>query len=285
MKTVFEVFAGMACNDDWQVAGRRKGASRRIKHLKTDSRQVSECQVDKQRTINAMNELRGEDFWLQWRDVLSEHLLSSASVSSKKNEDVYLKHCVCYGLGNFASCISARYQLAMLLLLLETLQIPAGSCCVYDPAFSVSECNALRELGFNVLTENEEGKRAVSQPTLFYLMHCGKALYNNLLWKNWSPQTLPNIVIIGNSFHGIQERMLQREFERDYSFLSYVIRVCEETSLACSQRFLDVFNDTALVQFPPENLNRLGDCTWTETSEPLYQHCKDLEIILREKHC
>ncbi|XP_056585866.1 SRR1-like protein isoform X3 [Triplophysa dalaica] len=252
MKTVFEVFAGMACNDDWQVAGRRKGASRRIKHLKTDSRQVSECQVDKQRTINAMNELRGEDFWLQWRDVLSEHLLSSASVSSKKNEDVYLKHCVCYGLGNFASCISARYQLAMLLLLLETLQ---------------------------------EGKRAVSQPTLFYLMHCGKALYNNLLWKNWSPQTLPNIVIIGNSFHGIQERMLQREFERDYSFLSYVIRVCEETSLACSQRFLDVFNDTALVQFPPENLNRLGDCTWTETSEPLYQHCKDLEIILREKHC
>ncbi|KAI7798366.1 SRR1-like protein, partial [Triplophysa rosa] len=274
-----------ACNDDWQVAGRRKGASRRIKHLKTDSRQLSECQVFKQRTINAMNELRGEDFWLQWRDVLSEHLLSSASVSSKKNEDVSLKHCVCYGLGNFASCISARYQLAMLLLLLETLHIPEGSCCVYDPVFSALECNALRELGFDVLTENEEGKRAVCQPTLFYLMHCGKALYNNLLWKNWSPQTLPKIVIIGNSFHGIQERMLQREFERDYSFLSNVIRVCEETSLFCSHRFLDVFNDTALIQFPPENLNRLADCTWTETSEPLYQHCKDLEIILREKHC
>lgn len=90
---------------------------------------------------------------------------------------------MCYGLGNFASCVSARYQLAMLLLLLETLQvynfhlydmicpikhcifnaikfvmlsqIPVGSCSVYDPVFSASECDALKELGFTVLTENE----------------------------------------------------------------------------------------------------------------------------------
>lgn len=52
----------------------------------------------------------------------------------------------------------------------------------------------------------QEGKRAVCHPTLFYLMHCGKALYNNLLWKNWSPQILPKVTIIGNSFLGIQER-------------------------------------------------------------------------------
>lgn len=30
-----------------------------------------------------------------------------------------------------------------------------GSCCVYDPVFSASECDALKELGFTVLTENE----------------------------------------------------------------------------------------------------------------------------------
>lgn len=34
-------------------------------------------------------------------------------------------------------------------------QIPVGSCSVYDPVFSESECDALRELGFTVLTENE----------------------------------------------------------------------------------------------------------------------------------
>lgn len=31
--------------------------------------------------------------------------------------------CVCYGLGSFSSCVSARYQLAMLLLLLDAQQV------------------------------------------------------------------------------------------------------------------------------------------------------------------
>ncbi|XP_067270563.1 SRR1-like protein [Pseudorasbora parva] len=271
----------MACNDGWQVAGRRKGAARRGQHPSNlKLHQVSDCKLDKQKITNAINELRGENFWMEWRDLLSEHHLSNPS---KLNGDVSLQHCVCYGLGNFASCVSARYQLAMLLLLLETLQIPASSCCVYDPVFSASECDALKELGFTVLTENEEGKRPVYQPTLFYLMHCGKALYNNLLWRNWTPETLQKIIIIGNSFHGIQERMVQRELERDYSFLSNVISVCDETSLPCSPRFLDVFNDTALIKFPPENLDKLPENMWIEPSEPLYQHCQDLEIIQREK--
>ncbi|XP_017212863.1 SRR1-like protein isoform X4 [Danio rerio] len=240
----------MACNEGWQVAGRRKGAARRGKQVlnpKLDSQQDSDCKIDQQKIIHGMNELRGETFWMEWKDLLCERLLSS---TSEQSEDASLLQCVCYGLGHFESCVSARFQLAMLLLLLETLQ---------------------------------EGKRAVYQPTLFYLMHCGKALYNNLLWRNWTPRTLQKMTIIGNSFNGIQERMLQRELERDYSFLSRMIGVCEETPLSCSSRFLDVFNDTALIQFPLENLNKLPECTWTEPSEPLYQHCQDLEIIQREK--
>lgn len=31
--------------------------------------------------------------------------------------------CVCYGLGSFSCCVTARYQLAMLLLILESLQV------------------------------------------------------------------------------------------------------------------------------------------------------------------
>lgn len=58
-------------------------------------------------------------------------------------------------------------------------------------------------------SEMQEGKRLAIKPTLFYLMHCGKALYNNLLWKNWSPNCLPLVVIIGNSFNGMRERFVQ----------------------------------------------------------------------------
>ncbi|XP_035377955.1 SRR1-like protein isoform X2 [Electrophorus electricus] len=242
--------------------------------------------IIQRRIIISRNELKGDNFWLEWRELLSGCLAASGRGSSENkavSKRACLLDCVCYGLGNFSSCVSARYQLAMLLLLFDTLEIPVGQCSMYDPVFTVSECETLRELGFTVLTENEEGKRAICRPTLFYLIHCGKALYNNVLWKNWSLQVLPNVIVIGNSFLGIQERMLQRELERDYSFLSDAIGVCEETSLPCSPRFLDVFNDTALIRFPTDKISELPDSIWAEPVEPHYQHCPDLEIILKER--
>uniref|UniRef100_A0A8B9TNX1 SRR1 domain containing n=1 Tax=Anas platyrhynchos TaxID=8839 RepID=A0A8B9TNX1_ANAPL len=115
--------------------------------------------------------------------------------------------CVCYGLGRFGTCPNARHQLAFLLLLLQSMEVPPDRCLVFDPAFSELEVAALGELGLRLLPENEEGKHRVrDSPTLFYMVHCGKALYNNLLWRNWAPAVLSNMVIIGNSFKGMQER-------------------------------------------------------------------------------
>ncbi|GAA6105893.1 SRR1-like protein [Tachysurus ichikawai] len=269
----------MADSSEWHSVRRGRGTTRKGK-LSQPHRTQDEAvdrQRDKRRITEAINELRCEDFWPGWKEIMSGCL---AEIEDKTVEgtDCFME-CVCYGLGNFSSSVSARYQLAMLLLLLDALQIAVVQCSLYDPVFTVSECETLRELGFNVLSENEEGKRAVRHPTLFYLMHCGKALYNNLLWKNWSSQVLPKVIIIGNSFLGIQERMLQRELDRDYSFLSDVTDVCEETSLPCSQRFLDVFNDTAVIRFPPHKLHKLPESIWYEPSEPQYEHCQDLEII------
>lgn len=110
--------------------------------------------------------------------------------------------------------------------------MPPARCALFDPAFSAREAAALRALGLCLLTENEvrrapgfaghrghgsavtgsavpaqEGKHGVDgAATLFYMVHCGKALYNNLLWSNWSPAALSKLVIIGNSFRGIEER-------------------------------------------------------------------------------
>ncbi|XP_076859586.1 SRR1-like protein [Brachyhypopomus gauderio] len=279
----------MASSEEWQVVRRGRGAARRAKLVQSEKPEASESTKNlrgKRIIIEAVNELRSENFCVEWRELLSRCLAYSGSgISEEKtvSERECLLDCVCYGLGNFSSCVSARYQLAMLLLLLDTLQIPVSQCSTYDPVFTVSERETLRELGFSVLSENEEGKRAVCRPTLFYLIHCGKALYNNLLWKNWSPRILPKVLVIGNSFHGIQERMLQRELQRDYSFLSDVMGVCEETSLPCSSRFLDVFNDTALIHFPPDKLSQLPASIWAEPLEPQYQHCLDLEIIQKEQ--
>ncbi|XP_056275759.1 SRR1-like protein isoform X2 [Pseudoliparis swirei] len=280
--------------EEWQVARRRKGAARKSKSLQvpsTRSREQLDIGKSVKRVRDTVSELRCDDIWHEWKK-------AGSSASSTPPEDTGAEgpadqlgssrcaqpQCVCYGLGSFSSCVSARFQLAMLLLLLDAGQIPPKDCSVYDPAFSSGEMDVLRELGLTVLTENEEGKCLVTKPTLFYLMHCGKALYNNLLWKNWSVQHLPLMKIIGNSFNGMMDRTVEREFRRDYSYITQAVSVCEERRLPCPSRLVDVFSDTAVITFPTASLQRLPQCTWAEPPEPQYQHCSDLEIIQRETH-
>ena len=77
----------------------------------------------------------------------------------------------------------------------------------------------LASLGFRVPpTEaaSDDGKRLVSpsaaaaaaaaaaasegagQKTLFFMPHCPRRLYSNLLWSNWRPEALPALIIAGN---------------------------------------------------------------------------------------
>ncbi|NWZ24828.1 SRR1L protein, partial [Asarcornis scutulata] len=217
--------------------------------------------------------------------------------------------CVCYGLGRFGTCPNARHQLAFLLLLLQRMEVPPDRCLVFDPAFSELEVAALGELGLRLLPENEvraaptqpgpgpwcspspapaprspqEGKHRVQDsPTLFYMVHCGKALYNNLLWRNWAPAALSNMVIIGNSFKGMQERVLSRILERDYSYIAKILKGTEEVALPAHPRYTDTFNDTSVHWFPLHKLEQLSAEVWEFLEEPTYQECEDLEIIRKE---
>ncbi|XP_037339196.1 SRR1-like protein [Pungitius pungitius] len=270
---------------EWQVAQRRKGAARKSKSLQV-SHTCSQEELDIEKTVrrirDTVSELRCEDFWQQWKvgasAALSKHL-PNGDTEGRQCEQL---ECVCYGLGSFSSCVSARFQLAMLLLLLDAGHIPLQDCSVYDPAFSSGEKAVLGELGLTVLTENEEGKRLATKPTLFYLMHCGKALYNNLLWKNWSVRCLPLVILIGNGFNGMMDRTVEREFKRDYRYITEALSLCEERPLPCPSRLIDVFSDTAVITFPSSGLDRLPQSTWEEPPEPQYMHCSDLEIIQRE---
>ncbi|XP_058707756.1 SRR1-like protein [Poecile atricapillus] len=201
--------------------------------------------------------------------------------------------CVCYGLGRFGRCPAARYQLAFLLLLLEELRVPPGRCALFDPAFSAREAAetpgaepgaaGARGRGSAVTGAagpGQEGKHGVQgAATLFYMVHCGKALYNNLLWSNWSPAALSKLVIIGNSFRGIEERLLSRILERDYSYIAKVLKGVEEVALPSHPRYLDTFNDTSVHWFPLDKLQELSSEVWDFVEEPMYQDCEDLEII------
>ncbi|XP_008684962.2 SRR1-like protein isoform X1 [Ursus maritimus] len=207
--------------------------------------------------------------------------------------------CVCYGVGNFATCVTARHQLTFLLLFLEKCQIPRRHCWVYDPLFSQLEIAVLNSLGVTVLSENElrvdrscshrsslclpapqEGRRSVGgEPTVFYMPHCGTALYNNLLWSNWSVDALAKVLIIGNSFRGLEERLLARILQKNYPYIAKILKALEELELPETSQYADVFNDTSVHWFPVRKLQQLPTDTWAFREEPDYQDCEDLEII------
>ncbi|XP_050762543.1 SRR1-like protein [Gymnogyps californianus] len=255
----------------WRAAGRRRRGRAGGKAVEKEEEDGA---VLLRRLREARDDLLSSGFWAASAGAVRAPLGSSAEPPSR---------CVCYGLGRFSGCPAARHQLAFLLLLLEELGVPPGRCSLFDPAFSAQEAAALGQLGLRLLPDNEEGKHGVEgSATLFYMVHCGKALYNNLLWRNWSAGALSKMVIIGNSFKGIEERLLSRILERDYSYIAKVLKGTEEVALPAHPRYLDTFNDTSVHWFPSQKLKELSPEVWDFVEEPTYQDCDDLEIIRKE---
>ena len=108
---------------------------------------------------------------------------------------------VCYGLGSPDDNLSSRYQLALLLLIIDDINafdstLTIGGVELYDPVFTPIDKHVLVEvLKLKLAAINDRCMRRVSLPqvnshrqplNLFYMPHCGKALYNNLLYANWS---------------------------------------------------------------------------------------------------
>jgi len=183
------------------------------------------------------------------------------------SETAPLAKLVCYGLGNFSSCVIARYQLALFLCLKQDLMAEVS---LFDPAFSLEEKAMLLRLECGVIAQNEEGKHQVDAPTLFYMPHCAKELYNNLLWANWSP-SLSKLVILGNSFSHMMDSLPLRQFHNNWNYISKAGPLVEEYGVKNCFRFNDIFNDTAVHIFPKTKMQRLHEQFWLEHEEPVYQ--------------
>lgn len=130
---------------------------------------------------------------------------------------------VCYGIGPFGKEMQPKYQLALAVCLRELLfphiREPAEECndhgkegpygikpvrpklLVFDPILGGIEKAILAKLGCGVIETNEKGKRCCCtpsrpddarptmlhcRPTLFFMPHCPRPLYSNVLWANWS---------------------------------------------------------------------------------------------------
>lgn len=219
-------------------------------------------------------------------DLVSSEFFRSIADRMKKilqeqNEggDRQLPELVCYGLGNFVESYIARYQLALLLALRDDLQVLDGRCEIYDPKFSQEESSMLSELNFNVLEHNQEGKRecSVDRVTIFYMPHCGKSLYNNLLWRNWGLQ-LENIVIIGNSFTHMIDSTPNRILKKTANYVIKIQPYSTEIPLEVPSQYDNIFNDTSIHTFSSVSLKSAPPDLWQSRPEPIYDP-SDAEII------
>lgn len=181
------------------------------------------------------------------------------------------------GIGKFGECMISRYQLALLYLLKENYNVNVK---IYDPVFTKNEFDVLNDFGFEILTENHEGKynvKHIDGLTLFYLPHCPKQLTNNLLWCNWSLK-LSNCIIISNSFHKIIDTNTKRHINKNAFYLISILPYTLELAIINSFKYYEMFNDMAIHVFPLENIALLPKDFWTTQNEPVYED-DDLEFI------
>ncbi|MED6186000.1 sensitivity to red-light reduced protein [Stylosanthes scabra] len=111
---------------------------------------------------------------------------------------------VIYGIGSIESYEPPRLQLSLAILMRRDFSW-IGNIEVYDPVLSLSESRVIESLGCSVMSVNEHGRREARLPTLFFMPHCEKWLYNNLLQANWKLNLLRNMVLFGNSFETYKE--------------------------------------------------------------------------------
>ena len=160
-----------------------------------------------------------------------------------------LQAMVCYGIGHFGVSRASALQAGLAIHLRKRLGIH-GPMFIYDPVLTENEQRAARSLGFTLLTVNEVGLRVVQEATLFYMPHCGRRLYSNVLRANWSAAGLARLLIVGNSFEGYRMRMLtDAKAKRSCCVERLGDARCRESRLPRADEE-DVFADTAVMTFP-----------------------------------
>lgn len=185
------------------------------------------------------------------------------------------KQLICIGIGHFSDCSISRHQLAFILLIKELFGF--ASIDFHEPALTWPEINILKKLNCLVIAENVEGKIEIEGLTLVYAPHCPKQLINNLLWKNWNAEAIPQIIYIGNSFKNLLSSTPDRFLSVDAGFIVKLEPHCEETAFENNFKFTDIFNDTSVHQF--SSAKDLKPEFWSkEVEEPVYAS-DNLELI------
>ncbi|CAB9509568.1 SRR1-like protein [Seminavis robusta] len=226
--------------------------------------QVTTCSQNMRKSQFYENLVRLWALFLSAADDKEEEASSSA---------VIVDEIVCYGIGNFArrypNYSGPLWQLALALelqaiILHDHADQRICSMVYYDPLVTVVERQVLQEAyNMEVLMQNEKGKRSCHQQStsitsLFFMPHCPRGLYENVLWANWGQlqQNPRALCIVGNSLATYVDRDDNKDSEGG-SCLELIRPFLREQLIAFSKKdvrdmpghFEAAFNDTYLTWF------------------------------------
>ena len=189
---------------------------------------------------------------------------------------------VSYGLGNFSFLDNSLIQLALLVELRNSLNV---ECLVSDPVFTKNEESFMTDLGLRFQSENDECCFTVEVPTLFFMIHCGAAMYNNLLWSNFCSTRLQKCLILGNSFRSFNEvAALNVNVRNDAMFVLKLSETADEKFFTLkndSGLFLP-FSGTSLHSFTSDKLDFLPEDFWNLADGNIPKYENFSSIILRD---
>ncbi|XP_018634017.1 protein SENSITIVITY TO RED LIGHT REDUCED 1-like [Nicotiana tomentosiformis] len=206
---------------------------------------------------------------------------------------------VIYALGSMEYSFHSQFQLAVVLLLKRDFSNWIGNIEVYDPGFSSADIIVLKELGFEILNIDENCKRQVQRPTMFYMPVPSYCLIGNLLGANWSSSCINQIFLLTNSFRDalttISPCSLNREtVQRLERIIPFTTEVDIKTSYA--EIYTNVFSKFAWHFFDVDPIidmetslpvteiivykrNDKEDCSWLDMQRYLEENIlEDMQI-------
>ncbi|KAI9496219.1 hypothetical protein BDB00DRAFT_809528 [Zychaea mexicana] len=170
---------------------------------------------------------------------------------------------ICYGIGSMQHSKNAQYQFILALLLRDMLK-SVEKVSIYDPVMTELDKELSKSYNIDVIETNEDGKRKVSRPTLFYMPHCGRGLYSNTLSANWDKESLPNVIMIANRFDMYVGTQLERDLRRECPYLIPAVELVDCTSFPKEFDDNKVFNDLSVITFPKTSVENVKDSYWDD---------------------
>jgi len=153
---------------------------------------------------------------------------------------------LCLGLGSPSCSRDARAQLAFLLSTCDSCDIERRKVLVCDPVFTEADVELLRSLQLNCLADQAQAKYPLLKPTILFMPHCDRNLYENILRENWTKDRLQNMLLIANRFSEYADSIPSHKLMAESPCLSRLAPYLNSKELPTLTSLPTAFNNTSI---------------------------------------